>query len=76
MLTEQGDALLYQAHLERGKEYRRAVLDQLRAAARVDISERVNIIRGPGNLPAAMGIRLPPGMRSNPADESNGRGNL
>ncbi|GCB23938.1 tyrosine-protein phosphatase yvh1 [Aspergillus awamori] len=46
------------------------------AKARVDISERVNIIRGPGNLPAAMGIRLPPGMRSNPADESNGRGNL
>ncbi|RAL05800.1 dual specificity phosphatase YVH1 [Aspergillus ibericus CBS 121593] len=45
------------------------------AKARVDVFERVNIARGPGNLPAAMGIRLPPGMRPNPVDE-NGRGNL
>ncbi|OOF97807.1 hypothetical protein ASPCADRAFT_205073 [Aspergillus carbonarius ITEM 5010] len=45
------------------------------AKARVDMFERANIGRGPGNLPAAMGICLPPGMRPNPVDE-NGRGNL
>ncbi|KAF9887873.1 tyrosine protein phosphatase yvh1 [Aspergillus nanangensis] len=49
------------------------------AKARVDISDRVNLLRGAGGrLPqAAFGIRLPPGMRSNNVDETgNGRGNL
>ncbi|RAH74322.1 dual specificity phosphatase YVH1 [Aspergillus aculeatinus CBS 121060] len=44
------------------------------AKARVDISEQVNTIRGPAQ--AAFGIRLPPGMRPSPTDETNGRGNL
>ncbi|KAE8390636.1 tyrosine protein phosphatase yvh1 [Aspergillus alliaceus] len=46
--------------------------------ARIDISHRVNLGHGAGRLPpAALGIRLPPSMRPNPADESaNGRGNL
>ncbi|PWY86201.1 phosphatases II [Aspergillus heteromorphus CBS 117.55] len=46
------------------------------AKARVDISNSVNISRGPGNLAAATGIRLPPGMKPNPVDGGNGRGNL
>ncbi|PYH95169.1 dual specificity phosphatase [Aspergillus ellipticus CBS 707.79] len=46
------------------------------AKARVDISSPVNVGRGPGNLPAGMGIRLPPGMKPNPVNEGNGRGNL
>ncbi|RMJ26033.1 Dual specificity phosphatase [Aspergillus sp. HF37] len=45
------------------------------AKARVDIVDRVNTPRGPGNLPpAALGIRMPPGMRPN--DPGPGRGNL
>ncbi|KAJ5081583.1 hypothetical protein NUU61_009847 [Penicillium alfredii] len=45
------------------------------AKARVDVTNRVNLARGPGNLPPALGIRLPPGMRD--ANESGaGRGNL
>ncbi|KAJ5579560.1 uncharacterized protein N7459_005545 [Penicillium hispanicum] len=50
------------------------------AKARVDIASKVNLVRGPGNLPpAAMGIRMPPGMRSaeaNTNDSGSGRGNL
>ncbi|KNG85847.1 dual specificity phosphatase [Aspergillus nomiae NRRL 13137] len=44
------------------------------AKARIDMSQRVNVGRLP---PAALGIRLPPSMRRNPAEDStNGRGNL
>jgi dual specificity phosphatase 12 len=47
------------------------------AKARVDISDRLNMARGPGGLPpAAFGIRLPPGMRPPPDDSGAGRGNL
>jgi dual specificity phosphatase 12 len=46
------------------------------AKARVDISDRFNMARGPGGLPpAAFGIRMPPGMRP-PDDSGAGRGNL
>ncbi|PLB54428.1 phosphatases II [Aspergillus steynii IBT 23096] len=48
------------------------------AKARVDIFDRVNTGHGPGRLPpAALGIRLPPGMRPNSVEEPNGgRGSL
>lgn len=47
------------------------------ARARVDIANKVNVARGPGNLPAGMGIRVPPGMRAPAASDSgSGRGNL
>ncbi|THC89332.1 hypothetical protein EYZ11_011215 [Aspergillus tanneri] len=48
------------------------------ARARVDIFDRVNTGNGPGRLPpAALGIRLPPGMRPNSVDEPTiGRGSL
>lgn len=48
------------------------------AKARVDIFDRINTGHGPGRLPpAALGIRLPPGMRPNSVDEPNGgRGSL
>ncbi|KAE8154850.1 phosphatases II [Aspergillus avenaceus] len=45
------------------------------AKARIDVAARVNV--GRRLPPAALGIRMPPGMRQSPADEStNGRGNL
>lgn len=41
--------------------------------ARVDVSQRVTTARGP----AALGIRMPPGMRSSgPPESGPGRGNL
>lgn len=47
------------------------------AKARVDVVDRVNTPRGPGNLPpAAFGIRMPPGMRPNNSETGPGRGNL
>ncbi|EAW10173.1 dual specificity phosphatase YVH1 [Aspergillus clavatus NRRL 1] len=47
------------------------------AKARVDMSERFNMARGPGNRPpAAFGIRMPPGMRSPGEESGTGRGNL
>lgn len=47
------------------------------AKARVDITSRLSSARGPGGLPPAMGIRMPPGMRpSPPNDLASGRGNL
>ncbi|KAI9930865.1 hypothetical protein ASPWEDRAFT_247536 [Aspergillus wentii DTO 134E9] len=45
------------------------------AKARVDILDRVNTARGGKLPPAALGIRLPPGMRQGSA-EGAGRGNL
>jgi dual specificity phosphatase 12 len=52
------------------------------AKARVDISTRVNAGPGAGRLPpAALGIRLPPSMRTSNVDDDqtesgSGRGNL
>jgi dual specificity phosphatase 12 len=47
------------------------------AKARVDIANRVNPVRGAGNLPpAALGIRMPPGMRGPETSDGSGRGNL